>query len=161
MTTKANTNAIDVFRVGFFGYLSATPVVNVEAGALPFGVSFDPAGNLVVADTGTNSLATYSLSPNGVVTLLDSVPSTQAATCWVAPAAGFFFTSSAGSGTASGCQESGGGQLTLLGHQPPTRARLTPRLPPAASSSMCKPEAKGSSTNSKSMPTAALVRLGP
>ena len=44
VTTKASTNAIDVFHVGFFGELSPTPVVNVEPGALPFAVTFDPAG---------------------------------------------------------------------------------------------------------------------
>jgi 6-phosphogluconolactonase (cycloisomerase 2 family) len=115
VTTKGNTNAIDVFSVGFLGYLSPVPVVNVEPGAVPFGVTFDGSGHLVVADTGTNSLATYSLSPSGTVTLLDSVPSTQAATCWVAPAAGFLYGSNAGSGTLSGYREDSAGQLTLLG----------------------------------------------
>lgn len=115
VTTKDSTNAIDVFRVGFSGYLSPTPVVNVEPGALPFAVTFDHAGNLVVADTGTGALASYRLNRDGTVNLLDSVASTQAATCWVASAAGFYYTSNAGSGTASGYQESGAGQLTLLG----------------------------------------------
>lgn len=115
VTTKDNGNDIDVFRVGFFGLLSPSPVVNSEPGALPFAVTFDPAGNLVVADTGIGSLVTYSLNHDGTVTQLDAVPSTQAATCWVAPAGGFFFTSNAGSATVSGYQESGIGQLTLLG----------------------------------------------
>ncbi len=115
VTTKDSTNAIDVFRVGFFGYLSPTPVVNSEPGALPFAVTLDPAGNLVVADTGIESLVTYSLNANGTVTQLDAVSSTQAATCWVAPAGGYFYTSNAGSATVSGYQESGIGQLTLLG----------------------------------------------
>jgi 6-phosphogluconolactonase (cycloisomerase 2 family) len=115
VTTKDSTNAIDVFHVGFFGYLSRTPVVNSEPGALPFAVTFDPAGNLVVADTGIGSLVTYSLNADGTVTQLDAVSSTQAATCWVAPARGYFYTSNAGSATVSGYQESGNGQLTLLG----------------------------------------------
>lgn len=104
-----------MFHVGFFGQLSPTPVVNVEPGALPFSVTFDAAGNLVVADTGTGSLVTYRLSANGTVTQLDAVPSTQAATCWVAPAGGHFYTSNAGSATVSGYQEGPVGQLTLLG----------------------------------------------
>ncbi len=37
VTTKANGSAIDVFGVGYFGYLSAAPVVNAEPGAVPFG----------------------------------------------------------------------------------------------------------------------------
>jgi len=118
VTTKGSTNAIDVFRVGFFGLLSRSPVVNSEPGALPFAVTFDPAGNLVVTDTGIGSLVTYSLQRNGTVTQIDAVSSTQAATCWVAPAGGFFYTGNAGSATVSGYQESGIGQLTLLGQTP-------------------------------------------
>ena len=68
MTTKNNGNDIDVFRVGFFGLLSPSPVVNSKPGALPFAVTFDPAGNLVVADTGIGSLVTYSLNRNGTLT---------------------------------------------------------------------------------------------
>ena len=67
VTTKDSSNAIDVFHVGFLG-LSPAPVVNSEPGALPFAVTFDPAGNLVVADTGTGALATYRLNGNGTVT---------------------------------------------------------------------------------------------
>jgi 6-phosphogluconolactonase (cycloisomerase 2 family) len=115
VTTKASTNAVDVFRVGPFGQLSPTPVVNVEPGALPFAAAFDAAGNLVVADTGIGSLATYRLSPNGTITQLDAVASTQAATCWVAPAGGYFYTSNAGSATVSGYQDGPVGQLALLG----------------------------------------------
>jgi 6-phosphogluconolactonase (cycloisomerase 2 family) len=115
VTTKASTNAIDVFRVGYFGELSSAPVVNVESGALPFAATFDSTGNLVVADTGIGSLVTYRLNPSGTVTQLDAVSSTQAATCWVAPVGGYFFTSNAGSASVSGYQEGPVGQLTLLG----------------------------------------------
>src|SRR5262249_31208465 len=41
VTTKQNGNDVDVFRVGFFGMLSAAPVVNPEPGAIPFGMTFD------------------------------------------------------------------------------------------------------------------------
>jgi 6-phosphogluconolactonase (cycloisomerase 2 family) len=89
--------------------------VNVEPGQVPFGVTFDPAGHLVVANAGTNSLATFKLSRSGSVTEIDSVPTTQAATCWVAPAGRFLYASNAGSGTVSDFQEGGFGQLGLLG----------------------------------------------
>jgi 6-phosphogluconolactonase (cycloisomerase 2 family) len=115
VTTKASTNAIDVFHVGFFGQLSPTPVVNSEPGALPFAGAFDAAGKLVAADTGIGSLVTYRLSGSGTLTQLDAVPTTQAATCWVAAANGFFYASNAGSATVSGYQESPLGQLALLG----------------------------------------------
>ncbi len=118
VTTKLNLSAIDVFRVGLFGLLSPKPVVNTEPGTGPFGVSFDPGGHLVVANTSSNSLATYALEPNGTVTLVDSIPTGQTATCWVTPARSFFYTSNAGSGNLSGFQDSASGSLTLL--TPPT-----------------------------------------
>ena len=116
VTTKANSNAIDVFRVGRVGYLSFAPVVNVEPGTVPFAVSFDGAGNLVVAEAGTNALATYGLNPDGTVSLLHRVPTGQTATCWVAAAGSFFYASNAGSGSVSGFASGAGGSLSLLGN---------------------------------------------
>jgi DNA-binding beta-propeller fold protein YncE len=117
VTTKANGSDIDVFRVDFFGLLSETPVVNSEPGAVPFGVTFDQAGHLVVAEASATdpALATFSLGPNGAVSLIDSVGTGQPATCWVAPAQGFFFASNAGGPSVSGYQGTFSGQLTLLG----------------------------------------------
>jgi len=116
VTTKANGNDIDVFHVGFFGLPSPSPVVNSEPGTVPFAVTFDAAGHLVIANAGTNALSTFTLNHDGTVTLLDSVGTGQAATCWVAPAQGFFYTSNAGSPSVSGYEESANGQLTLLGN---------------------------------------------
>lgn len=73
MTTKLNTTDIDVFKVGPFGNLSATPVVNSAPGTGPFAEIFDQAGHLVVADVGNGSLATYTLNANGTVSPIDSV----------------------------------------------------------------------------------------
>jgi 6-phosphogluconolactonase (cycloisomerase 2 family) len=118
VTTKANGSDIDVFAVGFFGYLSPSPVVNAEPGAVPFGVAFDQAGHLVVAESSSTNpaVATFALNRNGTVTQLDLVPTGKAATCWIAPAAGWFYASNAGSAGVSGYQESSWtGQLNLLG----------------------------------------------
>jgi len=115
VTTKANGSDIDVFAVRADGHLSASPVVNSEPGTVPFGITFDRAGHLVIADAGTDALATYALGPHGVVTLLDSVGNGQAATCWVAPARGFLYASNAGSADVSGYAPGGDGNLTLLG----------------------------------------------
>jgi len=115
VTTKANGNDIDVFGVGSGGSLSAAPVVNPEPGTVPFAITFDREGHLVIADAGTNALSTFALSPSGTVTLLDSVGTGQAATCWVAPAGGTLFASNAGSGSISRYTSSASGELTLLG----------------------------------------------
>jgi 6-phosphogluconolactonase (cycloisomerase 2 family) len=60
-------------------------------------------------------VATFTLNRSGTVTQLSLVPTGAAATCWVAPAGGFFYASNAGSATVSGYQVGGAGQLTLLG----------------------------------------------
>ncbi|MDQ2810485.1 MAG: lactonase family protein [Actinomycetota bacterium] len=116
VTTKANGNDIDVFGVGFGGWLSATPVVNAEPGAVPFAISFDSYGDLVIAEAGTNAVATFAISGHGTVSQLDSVGTGKAATCWVAPAGSFLFASNTGSAAESGFTSAAGGQLTLLGN---------------------------------------------
>jgi 6-phosphogluconolactonase (cycloisomerase 2 family) len=115
VTTKNNGNDIDVFGVGSGGWLSAVPVVNSEPGTVPFAISFDRYGNVVIAEAGTNALATFTLSGHGTLSLLDSAGTGKAATCWVAPAGAFLFASNAGSAAVSGFTSSAGGQLTLLG----------------------------------------------
>lgn len=116
VTTKANGNDIDVFGVGFGGLISASPVVNSEPGTVPFAISFDPSGHLVIAEAGTNALSTFAVSASGTVSLLHRVPTGQAATCWVAPAGSFLFASNAGSPSESGFSVGSAGQLTLLGN---------------------------------------------
>jgi DNA-binding beta-propeller fold protein YncE len=114
VTTKANGNDVDVFAVGPHGYLSAAPVQNAEPGTVPFAIAFDPAGNLVIAEAGTNALATFTLSVSGKITALSTAPTSQAATCWVTAIGGTLFASNAGSATVSSVADSGGA-LTLLG----------------------------------------------
>jgi 6-phosphogluconolactonase (cycloisomerase 2 family) len=115
VTTKANGSDIDVFAVHSGGRLSAGPVVNSEPGTVPFGITFDQSGHLVIADAGTDALASYALAANGTVSLIDSAGNSQAATCWVAPAGSFLYASNAGSGDVSGYAASSAGSLTLLG----------------------------------------------
>jgi 6-phosphogluconolactonase (cycloisomerase 2 family) len=115
VTTKASGSNIDVFRVGPFGYLSPSPVVNAEPGTVPFAVSFDAVGHIVIADAGTNALSSYALASNGTLTPIRTVATGQSATCWVATAQGAFFTSNAGSANVSRFAEQLSGNLTLLG----------------------------------------------
>jgi 6-phosphogluconolactonase (cycloisomerase 2 family) len=113
VTTKANGNNIDVFRIGFFGTLS-TARVNTEPGTVPFAVTFDAAGNLAVTEAGTNAVATYSLHHNGTITPLQTAATGQAATCWIVGANGQFYASNAGSGSLSRIRSGHGGALTFL-----------------------------------------------
>jgi 6-phosphogluconolactonase (cycloisomerase 2 family) len=115
VTTKANGNDIDVFSVRWDGSLSRSATVNAEPGTVPFAISFDQAGHLVIAEAGTNALATFALSREGTITPIDAVGTSDSATCWVARVGGTFYVSNAGSAAVSGFQIAGDGQLTLLG----------------------------------------------
>jgi hypothetical protein len=119
VTTKGNGSDIDVFDVAPFGRLSATPVVNSEPGAVPFAVTFDQQGHLIVADAGTDALSDFTLNGNGTLTPLDAVGTGQEATCWVVATNGRFYASNAASASLTGFQSSDGGtQLTSLGDTP-------------------------------------------
>jgi Lactonase, 7-bladed beta-propeller len=108
VTTKSNGSSIDVFRVSAEGALSAAPAVTAAANPVPFGFTFDAAGDLVVAEAGTNALTTYTIHADGSVSERASVTNGQAALCWVTRAGRFFFGANAGSGTVTGYTISGG-----------------------------------------------------
>jgi DNA-binding beta-propeller fold protein YncE len=115
VTTKANGNDIDVFGVRASGNLTAHAVVNSEPNEVPFGVIFDRAGHLVVAESASNSaVASFTLNRDGTVTSVDQVLTTQAATCWIARDGNQVFADNAGSATVSSLTDSAG-QLTLGG----------------------------------------------
>jgi 6-phosphogluconolactonase (cycloisomerase 2 family) len=114
VTTKMNGNDVDVFAVRPDGRLSASPVVNSEPGTVPFAISFDRYGHVLIAEAGPNALATFALS-GGVLTQLAVADTGQMATCWVAPAGRYFYATNAGSGSVSGYAVGGSGQLTALG----------------------------------------------
>jgi 6-phosphogluconolactonase (cycloisomerase 2 family) len=116
VTTKATGNDVDVFAVGPDGTLSATPTVNALPGDVPFAVTFDRAGHVVLAEAGPSAIATFGLSSSGVLTQLSVADTGQAATCWVVRAGRYFYTSNAGSASVSGYTVGHGGALTALGN---------------------------------------------
>ena len=115
VTTKANGNDVDVFGVRPDGTLTTSPVVNSEPGTVPFAITFDPAGDLVIAEAGPSALATFALHSDGTITQLDAVDTGQSATCWVTADGGQLFTSNTGSANVTGFTSGAQGQLTLLG----------------------------------------------
>jgi 6-phosphogluconolactonase (cycloisomerase 2 family) len=114
VTTKAAGSDIDVYRVGPFGQLSQAPTVDAQPGAVPFAVSFDPSGDLIVADAGTDALSSFALNASGTVTQLDSVGTGQQATCWVVADGAWLYASNAASASLSGFQAGAGGLLAPL-----------------------------------------------
>jgi len=118
VTTKGAANSVEVFQAGPFG-LSAAPTVTSLPGQVPFGITFDQYGHLAVAETGTNTVATFAIAPGGQLTQLGSAATGQAATCWITAApGGTLYASNAGSGTESGLSTQPDGAVTLLGATP-------------------------------------------
>jgi 6-phosphogluconolactonase (cycloisomerase 2 family) len=115
VTTKAAGSDIDVFAVQGFGRLSPTPVVNSEPGTVPFAVTFDQAGDLLITQAGTNAVTSYSLHDDGTVSPLSTLATGQAATCWIVRSGSVAYASNAGSATLSDVGLGAGGQLTSLG----------------------------------------------
>lgn len=114
VTTKANGNDVDVFRVGPSGLLSPAPTVNPLPGAVPFAIALGDDGRLLIAEAGTNSVAAFSLRPDDTLQQLGSVATGQSATCWILRAGDRFYASNAGSATVTGVQAHGSA-LALLG----------------------------------------------
>lgn len=101
VTTKLN-GTVDVFAVGRDGLLSAAPVKNPVASPVPFAWVFDRDGRMVLNFAGTSSLQTFTVNEDGTITPVSaSVSDTQAALCWVTPAAGYLYTSNTGSNDVS------------------------------------------------------------
>jgi 6-phosphogluconolactonase (cycloisomerase 2 family) len=116
VTTKAATNAVDVFAVHADGTLSAAPTVNTLAGDVPFAVAFDGPGRVLVSEAGPNAVATFSLAPGGALTQLAVSDTRQMATCWIVRDGRYFYASNAGSGSVSGYSAGASGGLRALGN---------------------------------------------
>lgn len=114
VTTKANTNAVDVFDLAHDGTPALTPTVTTLPGAVPFAVDFDAAGHLLVAEAGPNALASFAIAKSGALTPVASAPTGQEATCWIANVGSTFYLSNAASGTVSAFAVNGS-SLTALG----------------------------------------------
>lgn len=114
VTTKNGANSVDVYRVGLLG-LSARPVVNALPGDVPFAVTFDGRGHLVLGEAGTNAVATFRLDDDGTLTALGQAATGEKATCWVAATGDTVFASNAGSSDLSGFADGANGSLASLG----------------------------------------------
>ncbi len=114
VTTKANGNAVAVFDVRRFGGLSHSPVVNELPETVPFAISFDPAGRLVLAQA-AGSVSSFDVEGDGTLSAIDSAVTGGAATCWIVAIGSRVYASNTGSDTLSGYEVGAGGLLGALG----------------------------------------------
>ncbi|MBL8749635.1 MAG: beta-propeller fold lactonase family protein [Planctomycetes bacterium] len=121
VVTERATNTIDVFAVNGNGTLGAV-TFNASAGNTPFGFSFREDGTLVVSEAvggmaDASVTSSYRIQTDGtLLTISGAVPTDETAACWVAiPSQGHYaYTTNTGSGTITGYELDGAGQLTRL-----------------------------------------------
>jgi hypothetical protein len=130
VTTKASTNAVDVFGVDRLGAPSARPTTTVLDGAVPFAVDFDSAGRVVLSEAGPNAVATFTIGHTGKLTPVSSVATGQTATCWIVGANGVFYASNAGSGSVTAVKDSHG-KLTGQGNTATTPGSVDAAISPS------------------------------
>jgi 6-phosphogluconolactonase (cycloisomerase 2 family) len=118
VTTKDNTNDIDVFGVNAFGELSAAPTVNSEPGEVPFALAFEGNSQVAVGEAGTDAVGTFALHGTGTLTPLSSVATGEMATCWLATDGPWLFAGNAGSGAESTVLDTPSGAVTLTATTP-------------------------------------------
>jgi hypothetical protein len=113
VTTKGNTNAIDVFAIDDRGLPAAAPVVNSEPGTVPFSLAFEGAHQVDVGEAGPNAVGSFSLQDDGTLQPLASLGTGGSATCWLVADGSVLFAGNAGSATESSVLDSPSGALTL------------------------------------------------
>jgi len=113
VTTKAATNAIDVFKVEKDGTLSTTPVANAALNPVPFAFTFY-SGRLVDAETGTSSVTTYAINSDGSLSDPKTASDGEGALCWIAQVGSFFYVSNTVSNDLSSFTIDESGQPSLL-----------------------------------------------
>jgi 6-phosphogluconolactonase (cycloisomerase 2 family) len=116
VTTKANTNAIEVYDIDALGGPSAKPTTTTLPDAVPFGVSFDATGRLAVAEAGPNAVATFVIDKDDTLIPSEQVPTGQAATCWIITVGTTLYASNAGSATLTEIRDAPHTPLSVLGN---------------------------------------------
>jgi hypothetical protein len=115
VTTKNSGSDIDVYSVGWFGYLSSEPTVNAAPAPVPFAFTFDASGHLLVTQAGASDLTAFSLATDGTLTEIGTAGDGQAALCWITAVGDYFYGSNAGSANVSQFGETSGGAPSLVG----------------------------------------------
>ncbi|MDX6242763.1 MAG: hypothetical protein QOE76_486 [Frankiales bacterium] len=112
VTTKKH-NSLVSFTLNHHGFPSATAVVTPSAAPVPFALTFDKAGRLLVTEA-SGGESSYTVNPDATLSVIAShVPNGQAAACWSVVAQGHVFVANAGSATITGYNEDAAGGLTL------------------------------------------------
>jgi 6-phosphogluconolactonase (cycloisomerase 2 family) len=113
VTTKS-ANTIEVFPVRHDGRPAPRPVVNRSAGMVPFAITFDKAGRMLVAEAAKSTVSTYKVRQNGKLkTLQQPLPNGQDTLRRLERAGDFFCGGNTGNSTVTGYRMDQQGRLAL------------------------------------------------
>ncbi len=116
IVTERLTSLIDTFVVGQDGLVTGAKAFQ-SVGATPFGFDVGRENRLFVSEAPGSTASSYEISEDGDLSVISaSVPTHQAAACWLLTARNgrFIYTANAGSGTISGSRVGDDGSLHLL-----------------------------------------------
>ena len=113
VTTKS-ANTVDVFPIRHDGRPASRPVVNESAGGVPFAITFDKSGRMLVAEAEKSTVSTYRVRRDGTLKVLQKpLPNGQETLCWLERAGDFFFGGNTGNSTVTGYRTDRHGRLAL------------------------------------------------
>ncbi|MCX4612397.1 MULTISPECIES: beta-propeller fold lactonase family protein [Streptomyces] len=113
VTTKS-ANSVEVFPMTRDGRPARRAVVNDSAGAVPFAITFDKAGRMLVAEAKESTVSTYRVRVDGILEVVQkSLPNGQNTLCWLERAGDFFYGGNTGNSTVTGYRTDRRGRLAL------------------------------------------------
>lgn len=102
VTTKS-ANTIEVFPMRRDGRPAHRAKVNESAGAVPFAITFDRAGRMLVAEAAKSTVSTYKVLTDGTLKVVQKpLANGQDTLCWLERAGDFFYGGNTGNSTVTG-----------------------------------------------------------
>ncbi|WP_225859467.1 lactonase family protein [Streptomyces albicerus] len=113
VTTKS-ANTIEVFPMRRDGRPAHKPVINDSAGGVPFAITFDRSGRMLVAEAEESTVSTYKVRRDGTLKVAQKpLANGQNTLCWLERAGDFFYGGNTGNSTVTGYRTDQRGRLAL------------------------------------------------
>jgi DNA-binding beta-propeller fold protein YncE len=113
VTTKS-ANTVEVFPIRHDGRPAHQPVVNDSAGGVPFAITFDKGGRMLVAEAEKSTVTTYKVRADGTLKVVQQpLANGQNTLCWLERAGDFFYGGNTGNSTVTGYSTDRHGKLAL------------------------------------------------
>jgi 6-phosphogluconolactonase (cycloisomerase 2 family) len=113
VTTKS-ANTVEVFPMRRDGRPAHQAVINDSAGEVPFAITFDRGGRMLVAEAAKSTVSTYRVRADGRLKVVQQpLPNGQDTLCWLERAGDFFYGGNTGNSTVTGYRTDAHGRLAL------------------------------------------------